>query len=132
MLARSSHTQPLCPGDVLLPWSASMTVSSSLLTSSPPSCRRDSSREDPRLPRYPNHNQLLFASSVVRKTRYCRRSGYDALVSDALRCLETIGRCGIVDPVVEERIREERAESLEGEGRQQGTGNVLLLGCWRR
>jgi hypothetical protein len=71
----------------MLPCSESMTVSSSLVVSSPPSCRRVSSMEDARLPRHSDLHQLRFE----------RNSGYDALVSDDLRCLETMGRCGMVD-----------------------------------
>lgn len=80
----------------MLPCSESMTVSSSLVVSSPPSCRRVSSMEDPRLPKHSNLHQL----------RYGRNSGDDALVSDDRRCLETIGRCGMVDTGRRGRERE--------------------------
>jgi hypothetical protein len=56
--------------------------------------------------------------------------GYDALLTDDLRCLETIGRCGIVTVGREsEREDEEGGARLESEvarTRQRGTGRGCL------
>ena len=65
-----------------------------------------------------------------RETRYDRNMGYDALLTDDLRCLDTIGRCGIV-VVGRKRKREgeEERTSLGGgmaRTRQQGTGRGCL------
>jgi hypothetical protein len=107
-----------------------MTVSSSLVVSSPPSCRRVSSIEDPRLPRKLGMYQPQFVLEQSRKSRYDRNKGHDALLTDDRRCLETIGRCGIV--IVRrksEREGEEGGASLGGEvarTRQPGIGRGCL------
>jgi hypothetical protein len=114
----------------MLPCSESMTVSSSLVVSSPPSYRRVSSIEEPRLPRNSGMHQHLFVLED-RFGRVGQKLGNDALVSDDLRCLETMGRCGIVGTGRErEREREEKGQKFvkvrrTGPGSEVPTEDVL-------
>lgn len=97
-----------------------MTVSSSLVTSSP--CRV-SSMEEPRLPINPQEYKLVSLGLIEagHVSRHSRSAGIYVLVSDVLRLWETPGICGIVNATTERVVERERK-------RQAEEGRVLAIG----
>jgi hypothetical protein len=97
-----------------------MTVSSSLLTSSPP-CRA-SSNEEPRLPaEAPLACYSRIVGAVCSAVFPRSAAEYALVVSEALRLWDTPGMCGIVVVCKEKGIREaERRKRKAGGGKITG------------